>query len=339
VDLLSTDFPPPRWAVPGIIAEGVNILAGPPKVGKSWLALGLAVAVASGGKALGSIAVDAGPALYLALEDTGRRLQSRLGKVLAGSRPPRDLTCVIECPSLAQGGGHQISMWLDKNPAARLVVIDVFAKLRGPVPPGASAYDADYRSVGQIKAIADGYGVPVVLVHHTRKATSDDYLADVSGTNGIAGAADATLVLRRTRGKADGVLQVTGRDVDESEYAMKFESDVGCWVMIDQPVAEVTLPDTRSAILAYLRAEPGQGPKRISDGTGLAYELVKKTVKRMADDNQLHTDGKGRYYPANDEVSPLSRLSPSQLTTTAHGDSVPEAVSPHDLPDIERTPA
>jgi AAA domain-containing protein len=334
-DLLTATFEPPRWAVPGILSEGVTVLAGPPKVGKSWLALSLAVTVASGGKALGKVEVDAGPALYLALEDTGRRLQSRLRTVLAGALPPPDLTCVIECPALSQGGVEQITAWLDAHPNARLVVIDVFAKVRGPRQAGMSAYDADYRSVGEIKALADRYGVTFLVVHHTRKVESEDFLADVSGTNGIAGAADAVLVLRRTRGKADGVLLITGRDVDESEYAMSFDAGAGAWRMLDQPADELAMPDTRLMILTHLRQHPGQGPKQISEATGVAYELAKKTAKRMADDNQLHTDGKGRYFAPAETESPRSPLSPPQLTPDSDGDSPLLPLSPTAL--LERT--
>src|SRR4051812_16264722 len=65
--LMATEFPEPKWAVPGLLSEGVNLLAGPPKVGKSWMSLGLGLAVASGSRAFDSMPVDGGPVLYLAL--------------------------------------------------------------------------------------------------------------------------------------------------------------------------------------------------------------------------------------------------------------------------------
>ncbi|MGI8701240.1 MAG: AAA family ATPase [Nocardioidaceae bacterium] len=91
-ELMACEFPEPRWAVPGIIAEGVTLLAGAPKVGKSWLALGLGIAVATGGKALGALDVMEGDVLYLALEDPPRRLQDRLAKVLSGATATGRLT-------------------------------------------------------------------------------------------------------------------------------------------------------------------------------------------------------------------------------------------------------
>ncbi|HTF48223.1 MAG TPA: AAA family ATPase, partial [Pseudonocardia sp.] len=99
-DLMAVEFPAPNWAVPGLIAEGVTLLVGPPKVGKSWLALNLGVSLAAGTPALGLIPVEAGPVLYLALEDTPRRLQNRMRKVLAGQPASRDLTLDTYCPPM-----------------------------------------------------------------------------------------------------------------------------------------------------------------------------------------------------------------------------------------------
>ncbi|MFD7697525.1 AAA family ATPase [Streptomyces sp. NPDC059805] len=312
--LMAAHFPEPKWAVPGILAEGVNVLAGPPKVGKSWLSLGLGLSVAAGGKAFDSVPVEGGPVLYLALEDTPRRLQTRMGKLLGGQPAPAGLTLVTECPPFPQGGTEAIAQWLERNPDARMVVIDVFAKMRGQAPAGVSAYDADYVAVGYAKRLADHYGVAVVLVHHVRKAGSEDFLTEVSGTNGIAGAADATLVLKRARGQADGILHVTGRDVDEAEYALSFQPASGAWHLLDGPVSDHTVSDTRATILRYVRAHPGAKPKDMAgELPHVDIDTIRRTCNRMADAGQLTKDPGGRYYPDTEtrtqgaqEVSALS---------------------------------
>jgi len=293
--LMSTVFAPPVWAVPGIIAEGVSLLAGPPKVGKSWASLGLALAVAAGGRAFENIPVEGGPVLYLALEDTPRRLQGRIGKILSGQPAPARLTLATTCPPLGQGGDDAIAQWLDRNPGARMVVVDVFAKIRGQSPTGMSAYDADYYAVGRLKRLTDHYAVPFVLVHHVRKAGAEDFLTEVSGTNGLAGAADATLVLKRARGSADGVLHVTGRDVDEAEYALAFQPVAGAWHLLDGPAVEHQTTDTRAAILRHLRTNPASGPRAIAQATGLGESNVKKTCQRMLAEGLLTADAGARY--------------------------------------------
>jgi hypothetical protein len=318
-DIMAMEFAPPKWAVPGVLSEGCNLLCGPPKVGKSWMSLGLGIDVALGGKAFGSIDVDAGPVLYLALEDTARRLQNRLGKVLGDRAAPAALTLATECPPLPQGGDQAIAAWLDRNRDARMVIIDVFAKLRGNAAPGASAYDADYAAVGRAKRVADDYGVAFVLVHHVRKAGSDDFLTEVSGTNGLAGAADATLVLKRARNQGDGVLHVTGRDVDEAEYALTFNADKGAWQMLDGPAEDHQIGETRAKILRWLRQAPGSTPKAIAEGTSLTYGTVNKTCQRMLADGQLSADTGGRYRVPG--VLPVPGVPQSAVTCENDGDT------------------
>jgi AAA domain-containing protein len=317
-ELMAVEFPDPNWAVRGLVAEGVTLLVGPPKVGKSWLSLNLGVAIAAGDPALGSIPIQAGPVLYLALEDTPRRLQSRMRKVLAGRAASADLTLDTFCPPMPDGGDAYIAGWLDENPGARLVVIDVFTKVRGRPPAGASsAYEADYAAIGIIKRLADAYAVPIVLVHHVRKAASEDFLATVSGTNGLAGAADAVLVLERPRSQADGVLHVTGRDVEERDYPLGFDPAKGAWTLLDGPPEEHLMRDTRALISRYVRDFPGRKPADIAEALDIPRDTAKQTCKRMADTGQLIAKPGGAYYPPASgdspdvpQLSPLSPLSP-----------------------------
>ncbi|MFI6485562.1 AAA family ATPase [Nonomuraea sp. NPDC050663] len=311
-ELMAMTFPEVKWAVPGILAEGLTLFAGPPKVGKSWLSLGTAVAVASGGKALEAIDVEPGPVLYLALEDTPRRLQNRMGKILGGRSAPKNLTLATSCPPLPNSGEKAIAGWLERNVGARLVVIDVFAKVKGNPAPGLSAYEADYAAMGYAKRLADTFGVAIVLVHHVRKMGSDDFLEQVSGTNGLAGSADSTIVLKRARGTADGVLHVTGRDVEEAEYALSFQPAAGAWHLLDGLPEDHTLGDTRAAIIRYLRTNPNSPPKVIAEAIGLAHDNVRKTCPRMVADGQLCVDAAGRY----------------RLPGTAEGTESPGSVTP-----------
>jgi hypothetical protein len=104
-ELLARQLPPIRWAIPDILPEGLTLLAGKPKLGKSWLALSVALAVAAGGVALGTYPVKQGEVLYLALEDNERRLQSRAKQLLASmSSVPNSIAFELRWPRLDQGG-------------------------------------------------------------------------------------------------------------------------------------------------------------------------------------------------------------------------------------------
>lgn len=310
VELLAAEFPEPRWAVPGLVAEGLTLFVGAPKVGKSWAAWNLAVAIASGGIAFGKVPVEAGDVLYLALEDTGRRLQSRLRKVLAGDVPPERLTVATTCSTLGNGGAEEIGGWLTAHPDARLVIVDVFARIRGRSGPQSSAYESDYGPMSVLKALADKHGVAILVVHHTRKADAEDFLDVVSGTQGLAGAADCIVVLRRSRGTADGVLQVTGRDVEEAEHALTFSAELGAWQMLEGPAADYSLGETRQRILRHVREYGSATPKQVADALDLDHGLAKQTCCRMSKAGQLDTDGRGAYLSP---VTPVTAVTQDRL--------------------------
>jgi hypothetical protein len=231
-DLVARQFAEPRWAVPQIVAEGLTILAGKPKTGKSWLALDFAVAVAGGYVALGNIECRQGPVLLLALEDNDRRLNQRLKAVLQGQPAPRNLQITTQWRRSDAGGLDDLQEWLAAASTARLVVIDTLQMIRGQRSKNDGVYADDYRAVGELKALADKASVPFVLVHHLRKEAAGDPLESVSGTAGITGSADTILVLKREPKDTLGLLYVRGRDVPEAEIAMQFDETTGKWLRL-----------------------------------------------------------------------------------------------------------
>ena len=154
----------------------------------------------------------------------------------------------------------------------------------------------------------------------------------MSGTQGVAGAADTVAVLKRIRGKADGILHITGRDVEEASYALTFAADLGAWQLSDTPAAEVALGDTRAAILTYVRDHPGARPKAIAYGTGLDYATVRQTARRMASDGQLHADPAGGYY---EPVTAVTAVTQPGLTSGNVSDTPGTALSQLSLDEEE----
>lgn len=305
-DLLGTDFPEPRWAVEGLIPEGLTVLAGSPKLGKSWFTLGLGLVIASGGDALGKIGTRQGDVLVCALEDPPRRLKSRLVKLLDGQAAPERLSIVTELPPLLQAT-DLIAEWLDEHPEARLVVIDVLAKIRPPSSNAMSAYEADYRVIGELKRLADLYGVAVVCVTHVRKMAADDPFDQVAGSTGLTGAADATVVLRRTRNENGAALHVTGRDVLESEYAVTFNTETCHWTLDGDSLTEAGqaanvarvadgVGDKAAAILALLAKHPdGLGPTDVGRQLDLPAGNAGTYLQRLEQSGRVHKVGRGKY--------------------------------------------
>lgn len=233
-DLLATKPEPLRWVLPGVIPEGLTLLVGAPKVGKSWWNMNLMVALGSGRPdevfSWGQ-QVEPSPSLYLALEDPHRRVYSRMNQVVRGIKFPAHAAgdVWLDLPPIEEGGRDEIEKWLDANPEARVVMVDVLAKVRGVPAEGGGMYQADYAAVTALKEIADDYGIGVVVTHHDRKKTDDDFLNMVSGTKGVTGAADTILYLTRDRGSTEGLLRCESRDVEECQYPMEFVRDTGRW--------------------------------------------------------------------------------------------------------------
>src|SRR5712675_323427 len=169
-ELMAREFRPIKWAVPQIIAEGLTILAGKPKTGKSWLALDFAVAGAGGYDALGNVQCQQGDVLLLALEDNDRRLQQRLSAVLQGKPAPAALQYATQWRRADAGGLDDLRDWLRGHyKTARLVVIDTLQMIRGQRSRSEGVYADDYQAVGQLKILADKSNVPFVAAHHLRK--------------------------------------------------------------------------------------------------------------------------------------------------------------------------
>src|SRR5437763_12996441 len=162
------EFKQPKGAVPQIVAEGLTILAGKPKTGKSWAALDFAVAVAGGYSALGNVECQQGDVLLLALEDNDRRLNQRLKAVLQGQPAPAALQIATQWRRADAGGLLELEKWLTEHPSARLVIIDTLQKIRGERKKNDGIYADDYAAVGNLKTLADKATVPFVIVHHLR---------------------------------------------------------------------------------------------------------------------------------------------------------------------------
>lgn len=284
--LMTLEIPPARWAVPSLVPEGLTILVSKPKIGKSWLAYQLGIAIAAGGIAFGSVAVEQGEVLLLMLEDTKRRAKSRIGQLLNNEPAPSALEIATEWPRMDDGGRAQLEGWLKAHPKCRLVVIDTLEKFRARRSERGSAYGDDYEALGDIKKIADRFGVSIIVIHHERKgsAKSTDELADsVSGTAGVTGAADGMLRLQRERKKATATLEISGRDVEEAEYGLVFDVHAGGWTLQGDAEQFRRTEEEREVIELIERLQRSVQPKEVAELLEANRNTIKLRLWRMAE--------------------------------------------------------
>jgi len=301
-DLLQEEIPDPVWVVPGLIPAGLTLLGGKPKHGKSWLALGLCVDLALGAKVLNYKEAKQIGVLYLALEDIERRLKDRFSKVIGAvknARQAKTLECVTQWPRLDEGGADLLDEWLCDHSDVRFVVVDTLKQIRGRQKSRDSFYDQDYDAINALKQVADKHDIALMVVHHLRKAPSeDDPFDELSGSTGLSGASDTITILKREQGK-DGAatLYVRGRDVEEQKLVLAWDESVYGWSVLgpaeENPQGKT---DQQNQILAVLKAASPKSllPKEIQELTGLNASYIKLALNRLHHQGKIHSMGIGK---------------------------------------------
>ena len=234
-------------ALPGYITEGLTLLVSRPKLGKSWLMLDVAVAIAMGRTVLGALQLETGDVLYLALDDGERRLQRRLATLLKGEkRWPKRLALATRWRRANDGGLSDIEEWCQcvANPAA--IVIDSLDRFRG-LQGGESAqvYDA----IEKLQRIARDHRVAIVVVHHERTRGRGEPLETIGMLAASSAIADTVLLLKRC--EYGVVLYARGRDIEDSETILAFDRSSHRWTII-KPDGVTTKSEARAAVLTAL---------------------------------------------------------------------------------------
>jgi biotin operon repressor len=324
-DLQKREFPEIRYVVPGIIAPGLTLFAGKPKIGKSWFCLDVALAVAADRYCLSDLKCNVGDVLFIGLEDNERRLRKRIAKLLPTNVEwPHRFKYATEWPRAHEGGTKAIREWCRSTPDPRMVVIDVLAAFRSDRRNAQAPYEADYAAIKELQQIASDYSVAIIVVHHTRKAGTDvDPFDLVSGTLGLSGAADTTLVLNRDN--FGNHLYGRGRDIEEIDKAAEFNKETCRWKLLGE-VIDVRRSDERAAILkVLLDADEPMSPADIADLLGLKTNNVKQLLHKMAGAGEVVKlrSRRGYLHPDRSDLTPKKASNFDNLITneddTSHG--------------------
>lgn len=298
-------FPDPTWCVPGVIPEGSCILSGHPKIGKSFLVLGIALAAAGGGSVLG-VDVQTRPVLYLALEDDSRRLQVRSRQLLGDKQIPERFW-YLTAESAENAVSEGVEWVIEHGGHKPLVIVDTLEKVRGD--RSANAYADDYKAGGLLRKLLAPGGT-VIAVHHNRKGESEDFIDAVSGTLGLVGSVDTVITLNRKRTDKSGTLSVTGRDVDETVYKVAF--DDGRWMPDGDDLAEAAkranepkLSEKMLAVLDVITKGEATTAPEVTEQLGIPDSTARKYLSRLATQHRLiERSSFGTYSP----------VTPSQLS-------------------------
>ena len=225
--LQSTAYEPVSFVVDDLLPQGLHLLAGAPKIGKSWLALWLAVMVAKGDPIWG-MGVKQGTTLYLCLEDSTLRIQNRLFEITEDA--PASVHFTTNSDTLGKGLEEQLCAFLSEHPDTVLIIIDTLQMIRGAGYD--NTYANDYRDLSALKRIADAHGIAILLIHHLRKELADDVFSRISGTTAISGAVDSSFTLiEDKRGSGKATLSCIGRDIEYRELTLERNAE-NVWELV-----------------------------------------------------------------------------------------------------------
>jgi len=255
--------------VDGLLCAGTYLLAGAPKVGKSFLVAQLAYHVSTGLK-LWDYEVHKGTVLYLALEDNYQRLQERMFRMF-GIEGTDDLHFAVYAKQIGNGLDEQLEKFLREHPTTNLVIIDTLQKVR-EVGGDAYSYANDYEIVGKFKQFADKHNICLLLVHHTRKQPAGDKFEMISGTTGLLGCADGAFLLQKeNRTDLSATLDIVGRDQADQRLYLTRDQEHLCW-NLDHAEAELW----KAPADPLLEAVAGMLTEAAPEWQGSATELIDK---------------------------------------------------------------
>lgn len=268
-EIFNTPFRHPKMLIEGLLPPGLTFLIGDSKIGKSWMVLMFCLKLAIGESVWGLETVQT-EVVYLALEDRDWRIQDRLHLLV--DEAPEGLYFGFTCGKVNDGLEQQIQDILTDHPNVGAIFIDTLQMIRGSDKSQRSnAYAADYADIGSLKKLADDNSISIILVHHTRKEGDEGNIFNtISGSNGLMGAADASIVIKKPdRFENKAVLSITGRDVLEQQLDLLFVDNK--WIL--DPNADISRLKRKPIPTSVLRV--AEYIHKVRSFKGTTTELIK----------------------------------------------------------------
>jgi len=292
-ELLETNFSPIQWIIPNFLVEGLGVLGGKPKQGKSLFAINIAISITEGNGFLNN-GCQIGDVAYLSLEDSYRVFKERVklydAKKHISEIASRRLRVYFDFPRMGEGGIEKLKHILKTNTDIRMIVIDPLVKFK---PVKTNGYDADYKYLSILKTLGERHNVAILLVHHLKKAKTSDAIDGFSGSVGITGAAD-TLMLLRTYNQDLSELLMIGKNIEDRSYAMRLKD--GNWDVIGL-IEEIQRSEGLQKIYDCFKENPDVifSPGDIASCTDLKVKYVKKKLPNFLQEKKIDRVGHGQY--------------------------------------------
>lgn len=312
-DIMAWRPPAAEWLIEGMLPRGYTIMLGAPKTGKTALTLPLARSLAANGYRV----------LYLAWDDNPRRVHQRLKMADPDEQLPGLWVNWYMPADLVESVGL-LNDWL-ATAAARerpfdVVFVDTYGAFMGKVKPDrGKAFQGDYNVGSAFKNICDRHGVSLHANHHTRKGDeADDWLDMANGTGGIAASADAIWLIRRTRGTREGVLKVTGNDVEETAWPLTLGADMQWKPSETRTVAQAAHRGVPLAVLTFLHDTSTGVLSEIVDEIGANRNTTRDALQQLKGEGLIDCRGDEWYLTDHEHNHPAK---PWQVVP--RGDTVP----------------
>lgn len=295
-ELQGMEIKPITWTIEDLLCEGLIVCAGRPKIGKSFLALNMGLAIALGGYALGYFKANKNSVLYLAYEDNYRRLQDRINRILSVdyNEAPSNLFIPKDCdfPKLTKEGIEQLENILNSNPDIKLIVIDTLGRaIVRSNKRNANQFQDEYDFGASLQKIALQRHISILLIHHTTKMKYEDGYDSILGTTGLAASPDSLMLLSKDMNK-DFVLSIVGRDIEEKEYAVKFAN---CLWTVEGEKSKLLTPEREEIISLFRQYERPLKTKEIAECLGKKESNISKMLGKLVEDGILINEKYGQY--------------------------------------------
>ena len=290
--------------IDGLLYTGAYILAGAPKIGKSFLVAQIAYHVSTG-KKLWGLDVHQGTVLYLALEDDYQRIQSRMF-MMYGVEDSENLYFATVANKIGNGLDEQLEYFIKAHPYTKLIVIDTMQKIR-EVGGEAYSYASDYEIIGKLKKFADKHQICVMVVHHTRKQPAGDTFEMISGTTGLLGCADGSLLMQKKKRTAlEATIDVVGRDQQDQILYLSKAPDTQIWNLerMETELHKEPPDKTLEAIAKLVNSEQPEWtgtPSELADALniGMAANALTKYLNikcsKLKDEYSISYENKARH--------------------------------------------